>query len=136
MTRVKRGYIAQKRRKKILSSVSGSRGAHSKLIRIATQRKRRASISAYRERFKRRRDLRRLWITRINAASRANGTSYNRLTPFLYRRQLIINRQTLSQLAVEEHDHKVFYKILHSPLAAEEHDHKVFHKILHSRKIL
>lgn len=66
MTRVKRGYIARKRRKKILAFVSGSRGAHSKLFRTANQQKARALVSTHRDRGKRKRDLRSLWITRIN----------------------------------------------------------------------
>nr|YP_003934208.1 ribosomal protein L20 [Cedrus deodara]BAJ19591.1 ribosomal protein L20 [Cedrus deodara] len=100
MTRVKRGYIARKRRKKILAFVSGSRGAHSKLFRTANQRKARALVSAHRDRGKRKRDLRRLWITRINAAARANGISYNRFIQHLYKRQLLPNRKTLAQIAV------------------------------------
>nr|YP_009379862.1 ribosomal protein L20 [Taxodium distichum]YP_009714211.1 ribosomal protein L20 [Taxodium mucronatum]QGJ04628.1 ribosomal protein L20 [Taxodium distichum var. imbricarium]QQV68965.1 ribosomal protein L20 [Taxodium sp. 'Zhongshanshan']QGJ04545.1 ribosomal protein L20 [Taxodium mucronatum]QGJ04711.1 ribosomal protein L20 [Taxodium distichum]QQV69048.1 ribosomal protein L20 [Taxodium sp. 'Zhongshanshan'] len=100
MTRVKRGYIAKKRRKKILAFVSGSRGAHSKLFRVANQQKRRALVSAHRDRLKRKRDFRRLWITRINAASRANGVSYNKFIQFLYKRQLLTNRRTLAQIAV------------------------------------
>ena len=100
MTRVKRGYIARKRRKKILAFVSGSRGAHSKLFRTANQRKARALVSAHRDRGKRKRDLRRLWITRINAAARANGVSYNRFIQYLYKRQLLLNRKILAQIAV------------------------------------
>nr|YP_010138406.1 ribosomal protein L20 [Torreya fargesii var. yunnanensis]QPO90346.1 ribosomal protein L20 [Torreya fargesii var. yunnanensis] len=110
MTRVKRGYIAQKRRKNILAFVSGSRGTHSKLFRIANQQKMRALISAHRDRIKRKRDFRRLWITRINAASRANGVSYNRFIQFLYKRQLLTNRKTLAQLAIL--DSNCFYMIL------------------------
>lgn len=93
MTRVKRGYIARKRRKKILAFVSGSRGAHSKLFRTANQRKAKALVSTHR-------DLCRLWITWINAAARANGVSYNRFIQYLYKRQLLPNRKTLAQIAV------------------------------------
>jgi len=100
MTRVKRGYIARKRRKKILAFVSGSRGAHSKLFRTANQRKARALVSVHLDRGKRKRDLRRLWFTRINAAARANGVSYNRFIQYLYKRQLLPNRKTLAQIAV------------------------------------
>nr|YP_004891335.1 ribosomal protein L20 [Cephalotaxus harringtonia var. wilsoniana]YP_007890219.1 ribosomal protein L20 [Cephalotaxus oliveri]YP_009471728.1 ribosomal protein L20 [Cephalotaxus sinensis]YP_009641658.1 ribosomal protein L20 [Cephalotaxus hainanensis]YP_010137902.1 ribosomal protein L20 [Cephalotaxus fortunei var. alpina]YP_010137984.1 ribosomal protein L20 [Cephalotaxus fortunei]YP_010138066.1 ribosomal protein L20 [Cephalotaxus griffithii]YP_010138148.1 ribosomal protein L20 [Cephalotaxus h len=109
MTRVKRGYIAQKRRKKILAFVSGSRGAHSKLFRTANQHKMRASVSAYRDRIKRKRDLRRLWITRINAACRWNarfneiektGISYKDFMHSLYKEQFLLNRKTFAQLAV------------------------------------
>nr|QYB22866.1 ribosomal protein L20 [Widdringtonia nodiflora]BBN67112.1 ribosomal protein L20 [Widdringtonia schwarzii] len=100
MTRVKRGDIAKKRRKKILAFVSGSQGAHSSLFKAANQQKMRALASAHRDRIKRKRDFRRLWITRINAASRANGFSYNKFIEFLYRRQFPTNRKTLAQIAV------------------------------------
>nr|QYB22428.1 ribosomal protein L20 [Saxegothaea conspicua]BBF91278.1 ribosomal protein L20 [Saxegothaea conspicua] len=100
MTRVKRGYIARKRRKKILGFASGSRGVHSKLFRIANQQKIRALVSAQRDTSRRKRDLRRLWIIRINAASRANGVSYNKLIQYLYKRQLLLNRKTLAQISV------------------------------------
>nr|YP_009057683.1 ribosomal protein L20 [Retrophyllum piresii]AIC07422.1 ribosomal protein L20 [Retrophyllum piresii] len=100
MTRVKRGYIARKRRKKILAFASGSRGAHSTLFRTANQQKIRALVSAQRDRSRRKRDLRRLWITRINAASRANGMPYNKFIQYLYKRQLLLNRKTIAQISV------------------------------------
>nr|UHB41196.1 ribosomal protein L20 [Nageia fleuryi] len=100
MTRVKRGYIARKRRKKILAFASGSRGAHSTLFRTANQQKIRALVSAQRDRSRRKRDLRRLWITRINAASRANGMPYNKFMQYLYKRQLLLNRKTIAQISV------------------------------------
>jgi large subunit ribosomal protein L20 len=78
MTRVKRGYITQKHQKTILSFVSGSRGAHSKLFRTTNQWKARALVSAHRDRGKHKRDLHHFWITRINATTCANGISYNR----------------------------------------------------------
>nr|YP_009113546.1 ribosomal protein L20 [Bowenia serrulata]AFR13724.1 ribosomal protein L20 [Bowenia serrulata]BAL03682.1 ribosomal protein L20 [Bowenia serrulata] len=100
MTRIKRGYIARKRRKKTLAFASGSRGAHSKLFRTADQQRIRALVSAHRDRGKRKRDLRRLWITRINAAARNNGVSYNKFLRYLYKRQLLSNRRILAQIAV------------------------------------
>nr|YP_009020360.1 ribosomal protein L20 [Podocarpus lambertii]AHL24799.1 ribosomal protein L20 [Podocarpus lambertii] len=100
MTRVKRGYIARKRRKKILAFASGSQGAHSTLFRTANQQKIRALVSAQRDTSRRKRDLRRLWITRINAASRANGMPYNKFIQYLYKRQLLLNRKTLAQISV------------------------------------
>jgi large subunit ribosomal protein L20 len=100
MTRVKHGNIAQKRRKRILAFVSGSRGAHSKLFRIANQRKARALVSAHQDRGKRKRDLLHLWITQINAVAHANGVSYNRFIQYLYKRQLLPNRKTLAQIVV------------------------------------
>lgn len=100
MTRIKRGYIARKRRKKTLAFASGSRGAHSKLFRTADQQRIRALVSAHRDRGKRKRDFRRLWITRINAAARNNGVSYNKFIQYLYKRQLLSNRRILAQIAV------------------------------------
>nr|QYB20707.1 ribosomal protein L20 [Acmopyle pancheri]QYB21355.1 ribosomal protein L20 [Falcatifolium taxoides] len=100
MTRVKRGYIARKRRKKILAFASGSRGAHSTLFRTANQQKIRALAYAQRDTSIRKRDLRRLWITRINAASRANGIPYKKFIQYLYKRQLLLNRKTLAQISV------------------------------------
>ncbi|NEN95098.1 MAG: 50S ribosomal protein L20, partial [Moorea sp. SIO3I7] len=79
MTRVKRGNVARKRRKKILKLAKGFRGSHSKLFRIANQQVMKALRNAYRDRRKRKRDFRRLWITRINAAARQNGISYSQL---------------------------------------------------------
>nr|YP_009512032.1 ribosomal protein L20 [Araucaria angustifolia]AXI97959.1 ribosomal protein L20 [Araucaria angustifolia] len=114
MTRVKRGYIARKRRKKILTFVSGSRGAHSKLFRTANQQKNRALVSAHRDTSKKKRDLRRLWITRINAASRANGVSYNKFIQYLYKRQLLLNRKTLAQIAVlDSNCFSIIFKNIH-----------------------
>ncbi|EDZ91833.1 ribosomal protein L20, partial [Limnospira maxima CS-328] len=75
MTRVKRGNVARKRRKKILKLAKGFRGSQSKNFRIANQRVMQALRNAYRDRKKRKRDFRRLWITRINAAARVHGIS-------------------------------------------------------------
>lgn len=100
MTRVRRGYIARKRRKNILAFASGYRGAHSKLFRTANQQKIRALVSAHRDRGKRKRSLRCLWITRINASARDNGVSYNRFILYLCRRRLLPNRKILAQIAI------------------------------------
>ena len=75
MTRVKRGNVARKHRNKILKLAKGFRGAHSKLYRIANQQVMKALRNAYRDRKKKKRDFRRLWIARINAASRQHGMS-------------------------------------------------------------
>src|SRR5579871_2025922 len=93
MTRVKRGYIARKRRKNIFTLTSGFQGAHSKLFRTANQQGMRALASSYRDRSKRKRDYRRLWITRINAAARTHGISYNKLIQNLYQNK-ILNKKT------------------------------------------
>nr|WLS53509.1 ribosomal protein L20 [Persicaria senticosa] len=104
MTRVRRGYIARRRRKKMRLFVSSFRGAHSKTIRIIAQQKIRALFSAHRDRDKKKRDFRRLWITRINAAIRETERgvyySYSKLINDLYTRQLILNRKILAQIAI------------------------------------
>lgn len=100
MTRVKRGNVARKRRKKILKLAKGFRGSHSKLFRTANQQVMKALRNAYRDRRKRKRDFRRLWITRINAAARLEGISYSQLTGQLKRANIEVNRKMLAQLAV------------------------------------
>nr|QHH24118.1 ribosomal protein L20 [Umbilicus rupestris] len=78
------------------------RGAHSRLTRTITQQKIRALISAHRDRDKKKRDFRRLWITRINAVIRNKGVSlsYSRLINDLYKSQLLLNRKILAQIAI------------------------------------
>lgn len=100
MPRVKRGNVARKRRKKILKLAKGYRGSHSKLFRTANQQVMKALRNAYRDRRKRKRDFRRLWITRINAASRQHGMSYSQLTGNLKKANIELNRKMLAQLAV------------------------------------
>nr|YP_010275909.1 ribosomal protein L20 [Cananga odorata]UKH49823.1 ribosomal protein L20 [Cananga odorata] len=102
MTRVIRGYIARRRRKKTRSFASTFRRAHLRLTRTTTQQKTRALISTHRDRGRRKRDFRRLWITRINAVTRENGASYSyrRLIHDLYERQLLLNRKILAQMAI------------------------------------
>nr|YP_009449813.1 ribosomal protein L20 [Tacca leontopetaloides]ANA91341.1 ribosomal protein L20 [Tacca leontopetaloides]UYP39111.1 ribosomal protein L20 [Tacca leontopetaloides] len=102
MTRVKRGYTARRRRTKIRLFASTFRGAHSRLTRTTTQQKMRASISSHRDRDRQKRDFRRLWITRINAVTRENRLfySYSRLIHNLYKRQLLLNRKILAQIAI------------------------------------
>ncbi|HBL10765.1 MAG TPA: 50S ribosomal protein L20 [Cyanobacteria bacterium UBA11162] len=100
MTRVKRGNVARKRRKKILKLAKGFRGSHSKLFRTANQQVMKALRNAYRDRRKRKRDFRRLWITRINAAVRQHGMSYSQLIGQLKKANIQLNRKMLAQLAV------------------------------------
>jgi large subunit ribosomal protein L20 len=100
MSRVKRGNVARKRRKKILKLAKGFRGSHSRLFRTANQQVMKALRNAYRDRRKRKRDFRRLWITRINAAARQQGISYSQLTGQLKKADILLNRKILAQLAV------------------------------------
>ena len=100
MTRVKRGNVARKRRKKILKLAKGFRGCQSTNFRTANQRVMQALRNSYRDRRKRKRDFRRLWITRINAAARLQGVSYSELMGSLKKANIQINRKMLAQLAV------------------------------------
>ncbi|HEY9763338.1 MAG TPA: 50S ribosomal protein L20 [Trichocoleus sp.] len=100
MARVKRGNVARKRRNKILKLAKGFRGSHSKLFRTANQQVMKALRSAYRDRRRRKRDFRRLWITRINAAARQEGLSYSRLIGQLKKANIEINRKMLAQMAI------------------------------------
>nr|YP_009569874.1 ribosomal protein L20 [Microtea debilis]QBC68151.1 ribosomal protein L20 [Microtea debilis]QBE86504.1 ribosomal protein L20 [Microtea debilis] len=102
MTRVKRGYIARRRRKKIRLFGSTFRRAHSRLTRTIAQQKIRALVSAHRDRDRQKRDFRRLWITRINAVIREKEIYYNysKFICDLYKRQLLLNRKILAQIAI------------------------------------
>ena len=100
MVRVKRGNVARKRRKKILSLASGYRGTHSVLFRIANQQVMKALKYSYVGRKQKKRIFRKIWISRINAASRINGTSYSRLINKFKKSNIDLNRKMLSQIAV------------------------------------
>nr|YP_010643840.1 ribosomal protein L20 [Saxifraga wardii]WBQ57417.1 ribosomal protein L20 [Saxifraga wardii] len=102
MTRIRRGYVARKRRTKIRLFASSFGGAHSRLTRTITQQKIRALVSAHRDRDRQKRDFRRLWITRINAVIRENKVSYSysRFINDLYKSKLILNRKILAQIAI------------------------------------
>jgi len=100
MARVKRGNVARKRRKKILKLAKGFRGSHSRLFRAANQQVMKALRYAYADRRKRKRDFRRLWITRINAAARLHGMSYSQLIGNLKKADIQINRKMLAQMAI------------------------------------
>ena len=100
MVRVKRGNVAQKRRKKILSMASGYRGAHSALFRVANQQVMKALRYSYVGRKQKKRTFRKIWISRINAASRVNGVSYSQLIHKFKKSNIDLNRKMLSQIAV------------------------------------
>ena len=109
MARVKRGNVARKRRNKILRLAKGFRGGNGTLFRTANQRVMKALCNAYRDRRWRKRDFRRLWIARINAAARLNGLSYSKFMGSLKKADIKINRKMLAQLAVT--DPKTFTNI-------------------------
>lgn len=100
MVRVKRGNVARKRRKKILTIASGYRGAHSILFRVANQQVMKALRYSYVGRKQKKRTFRRIWISRINAASRLNGISYSQLIHRFKIAQIDLNRKMLAQIAV------------------------------------
>ena len=102
MSRVKRGNKRVQKRKKILKLAKGYYGTKSKSHRIAKQAVDRSLSFAYRDRRNRKRDFRRLWIVRINAAARQNGLSYNRLINGLSKAGCEINRKMLADLAVQD----------------------------------
>lgn len=100
MVRVKRGNVARKRRKKILALASGYRGAHSVLFRVANQQVMKALRYSYIGRKQKKRIFRKIWISRINAASRINGTSYSKLINKFKNSNIDLNRKMLSQIAI------------------------------------
>ena len=102
MTRVKRGFVARKRRKKVLQVTKGFRGSSSLLFRVANQRKMKALIFAYRDRRRKKRDLRSLWISRINASVRHQNLNYNTVTFIFKQLNIKLNRKWLAQLAVRD----------------------------------
>ncbi len=102
MPRVKRGFKARHRRKKILKAAKGFRGGQSKLFKTASIAVNRAGMYAYRDRRSRKRDFRRLWIVRINAAARENGISYSRLMDGLQKAGIDLDRKILADMAVND----------------------------------
>jgi len=102
MPRIKRGVTARRRHKKILDRAKGYYGARSRVFRVAKQSVIKAGQYAYRDRRQRKRQFRALWITRINAASRANGLSYSRLIAGLRRAAIGLDRRVLADLAVRD----------------------------------
>ena len=100
MVRIKRGNVARKRRKKILSMASGYRGAHSTLFRVANQQVMKALRYSYIGRKQKKRIFRRIWISRINAASRFNGITYSQLINKFKKSNIDLNRKMLSQIAI------------------------------------
>lgn len=102
MARVKRGVAAHRRHKKVLGQVKGHYGTNSRLYKRAHESLMRALSYAYRDRRTRKRDMRRLWIIRINAASRLNGLPYSRLIQGLILAGVAVDRKILADLAVRD----------------------------------
>jgi len=110
MARVKFGKVTRRRRKKILKLAKGYWGAKSKLFRVANQAVMKSLMYAYIGRKLRKRDFRKLWITRINAAARAHGISYSRFINGLKKAGIEINRKMLSEMAIN--DEKAFAELV------------------------
>ena len=102
MPRVTRGYKARHRRKKILKAAKGYRGGQSRLFKTASISVNRARMYAYRDRRARKRDFRKLWIIRINAAARENGLSYSALMGGLRRAGVNLDRKILAEISVKD----------------------------------
>lgn len=102
MARVKSGVTARKRHKKIIKLAKGYRGPQNRLYRSANQAVLKAMAHSYRGRKLKKRDFRKLWISRINAAARANGISYSKFISGLKKAGVQINRKMLSQMAIND----------------------------------
>jgi large subunit ribosomal protein L20 len=100
--RVKRGYKARQRRKKVLRLARGFRGGHSKLFRTAADAVDKALMYAYRDRRAKKRDFRKLWIARINAAARMNSISYSKFIHGLKLAGIELDRKILADLAISD----------------------------------
>lgn len=100
--RVKRGNVSRQRHKKILKLAKGFRGTRSKLFKVANQAVMKSLKYAYRDRRNKKRDLRRLWIARINAAARQHGLSYSRFINGIQKAGITLNRKFLADVAARE----------------------------------
>jgi large subunit ribosomal protein L20 len=99
---VKRAVNAQKKRREVLERASGYRGQRSRLYRKAKEQVTHSLVYSYRDRRARKGDFRKLWIQRINAASRANGMTYNRFIQGLKAAEIEVDRRMLAELAVND----------------------------------
>jgi large subunit ribosomal protein L20 len=100
--RIKRGFKARRRRKKVLKLAKGFRGGRSKLFRTAADAVDKALMYAYRDRRQRKRNFRRLWIARINAAARMNNLSYSKFMHGLKLAKVDLDRKVLADLAISD----------------------------------
>ncbi|NSL51531.1 50S ribosomal protein L20 [Calidifontibacillus erzurumensis] len=109
MPRVKGGTVTRRRRKRVLKLAKGYFGSKHRLFKVAKQQVMKSLMYAYRDRRQKKRDFRKLWITRINAAARMNGLSYSRMMHGLKVAGIEINRKMLAELAVS--DEKAFAEL-------------------------
>ena len=110
MVRVKRGNVSNKRHKKILKFAKGFRGAHARLFRTANQQVMKSLVYSYVGRKRKKRDFKRLWLSRINAAARLEGLTYSQLRKLLKQNSIDLNLKMLAQLSVL--DKKTFSQVL------------------------
>jgi large subunit ribosomal protein L20 len=111
MPRSKNKVASHKRRKKTLAQAKGFWGARSKVHTVAKHHVEKALLHAYRDRRKKKREFRSLWIVRINAAARENGTTYSRLISALAKKEVTINRKVLADLAANSPE--TFKEVVH-----------------------
>jgi large subunit ribosomal protein L20 len=116
MPRVKRGVTAHRRHKKVLKQAKGYYGARSRIYRVAVQAVTKAGQYAYRDRRVKKRDFRKLWIARINAASRSNGMNYSQFINGLKKAFIALDRKVLADIAV--HDKATFAALVSQAKAA------------------
>lgn len=120
MARVKRAVNAHKKRRVVLDQASGYRGQRSRLYRKAKEQVTHSHVYAYRDRKARKREFRKLWITRINAAAREQGMTYNRLIQGLRLAEVEVDRKSLAEIAVS--DPAAFAAIVETARAALPED--------------
>ncbi len=116
MPRVKRGFKARRRHNRVLKLAKGYRGAHGRLFRSAVEAVERGLCYAYRDRKQRKRAFRRLWIVRINAATRQHGLNYSRFVSGLRKAGIELDRRVLAELAINEP--KAFADVVNAARAA------------------
>jgi large subunit ribosomal protein L20 len=110
MARIKRSVHAKKKRREILEAAKGYTGSRRKRLRVAKEQVRHSEVYAYRDRRDRKAQFRRLWITRIGAASRQNGMSYSRFMSGLKAAEVDLDRKVLADIAV--HDPAAFSQLV------------------------
>ena len=118
MARVKRAVNARKKRKKVMERASGYTGARSRRYRTAREQTLNSGQYAYRDRRARKGEFRRLWITRINAAARQNGSMYSRMMAGLKAADIEVDRKMLAEMAVNDPD--AFKQLVEVATAAAE----------------
>jgi large subunit ribosomal protein L20 len=102
--RVKRGIKARRRRNKVLDRAEGYIGSGSRVFSVAKEKNDRGMVYAYRDRKARKREFRKLWITRISAAAKINGVSYSKFMGALVRSEINLDRKILSDMAITDPD--------------------------------